>query len=116
MLSQGLIQAEDGIPPVPVLAGDERMPGFRTHVTTLLCKNWELKKQQWWAACCCFKGWCPCALFCEVVFPVLICCPLVFAKYKCGDTCVNVRTFAPGFGCFSCRANQPAPWPPQNYV
>ena len=64
------------------------MPGFKTHTATLLRKNWQLKKRQWWAACCCFKGWCPCAGFCEVVFPLLIMLPLVFAKYKCGDTCL----------------------------
>lgn len=79
------LEAEDAMQPAYAA---RPMPGFKTHTATLLHKNWQLKKRQWWTACCCFKGWCPCAGFCEVVFPLLIMIPLVFAKYECGDTCL----------------------------
>lgn len=91
-MQESLLQGQpEGFEAPPPAAGSMAPPvaGFRTHTATLFAKNWQLKKRQWWTACCCFKGWCPCAGFCEVVFPLLVCLPLVFAKYKCGDTCVS---------------------------
>ena len=82
-----------GIAPVPVVAAVQ-LPGFRAHCWTLFCKNWKLKRLQWNGLCClrcCFSA-CPvplpCAGCCELIFPLLILLPLLFAKYKCGETCV----------------------------
>jgi hypothetical protein len=75
-----------GIAPVPVLAGSGAppLPGFRTHCTALLKKNWLLKKQQWMGGCHCQKNaccrTCPCAFICEMIIPALMIAPLIWAK------------------------------------
>ena len=60
------------------------------------------KKREWGSVigCCGCNGWCPCAMVCEIIFPLLLVFGLAYAKMECvdGGTGVCIFTAFNGWG------------------
>lgn len=112
------------------------LPGFRTHTSALLQKEWKIKWKRWTGSsrtCCrCTCSCCrrcpsvPTGFLCEVIFPLLVLAPLCYMAYSCThprnewDGCAQVTVGGWGGSIPQplqndgvTRCNQPDP-PPNN--